>query len=937
MKKQHHLKRPLAVLLALVMMMTLAPAALAETLQCPKCHLYTYERTVVFEANCHEAGLIKYLCSSCKYGTVEDIPIDKYNHDIVYSDNGNGTHSGVCRYHADATTSPAPHKYTSNGICELCGVSNYSAAAMDLPSERTVPVALGDTSAKLSAGDVRITLGTSNITEDYTLSYLWYQDGRQVGEGNEYQLPASVYGKEGTCYFILIVNAQPKSGASRAPLSQTCRITVKVAELISAAAVVTKDDGTLRLGSSTVWTAEPVSNQIYDGVQRICGLSAEPASVVFTDVPASNVGRLDAGTSPYTFSTGSRKLEDVTFTAGDATGDFVAGFTAYDSAGKSYAGVLTITVQQYAADMDVVCVAPRDAALSLSAADFTAFWQSRFPGGELEYISFDRLPRSVEGTLYVDYNSAFNSDTVRINDEFYVTPTVRQYGISSVTFVPSVGVKQQNYITLPFTACGLRSSGRSSERTGYLYIFFTDDLKTADISVTVPGTGLAGSTGTALNPAAFHSVYEKMTGAAGSFYIQLLGVPASGALYLNRTAASNGIRLTSENVAGRPFSYGGSTSETIADLTYVPGAASSESIRYVASSAQGKPLFAGNINFTSSAAPTTVTGLVVDYASPATGVTFRGSDFVNAQGAGQPTLASVCFTPPTALYGTLYYGRSAVNAGTAITTGTNWFSTASSTIAGSNYVDGVSFVPALSYTSGTVAIPFTALTSAGTRVSGTVRVTVGTGTGTNPGGSSTDPANNGTTAPGTTTPTVPANAKTFKDVPQSAYYYPYVTALTTTGVLSGYEDGTFRPDSTVNLGEALKMIMTSVGYPEQAATTKEWASGYLALAKSEGLLPDGTIETLSRPVDRYTIAGIAARAMRLQMPAVAVSPFADMEAGHAAAPAVSALQKIGVLIGNNKNGQLVYQGAYAIKRCDFAIIIWRMQNYARTGNVNGMQ
>ena len=32
---------------------------------------------------------------------------------------------------------------------------------------------------------------------------------------------------------------------------------------------------------------------------------------------------------------------------------------------------------------------------------------------------------------------------------------------------------------------------------------------------------------------------------------------------------------------------------------------------------------------------------------------------------------------------------------------------------------------------------------------------------------------------------------------------------------------------------------------------------------------------------------------------------------------------------------MIYQGEYAIKRGDFAIIIWRVQNYVRTGSVNG--
>ena len=43
--------------------------------------------------------------------------------------------------------------------------------------------------------------GHPNITDKYDLNYFWYdysQGGRPVGEGQEYPLPASVYGKKAT-------------------------------------------------------------------------------------------------------------------------------------------------------------------------------------------------------------------------------------------------------------------------------------------------------------------------------------------------------------------------------------------------------------------------------------------------------------------------------------------------------------------------------------------------------------------------------------------------------------------------------------------------------------------------------------------------------------------------------------------------------------------
>lgn len=929
MKKNKLHRRSLAALLALVLALTMVPVA-AAGVACPL-HKTICRETQVVEATCSQKGKVQYTCpeSGCTYSTVQDVDYNNRNHEMVYTDNGDGTHSGVCRYHTDQKTDPNDHRFI-NGICEQCGAPNYSDVVMDLPVEKRVPVALGDTNAKLSAGNIRLTLGSANITDEYDLNYFWYdysQGGRPVGEGQEYPLPASVYGKKGTYQFTLVVSASHKGSVKRDPPSQTCRFMVEVDELVTASAVITTDDSELLLGDTDGWSVDSVSNQIYDAVQNLCGRGVQPEYVRFNDLPVSNVGRLSINTNTkYSFGGTGLHLEDVRFIVGEEAGDFVVGFTAYDTDGESYAGVLTITVQQYTGDMDVLYIAARNGELSLSAKDFEDFWEDVCPGGALEYICFDQLPRSVDGTLYTEYETSYQADPLRLKDELYVEPERRQYAIDNVVFVPSVGVKQTSYITLNFTGYGTRSTGRDAERKGVIYIFFADSVSAADVSVT------ASTAGTALDPAPFRKAYQAVMGSANaeSFYIQLLDVPASGELYLDRSANRTGLLMTQSNVEGRLFACGTSRGDTIDALTYVPGRALSESVRYVASSTQGKPLFAGNIRFTSTSVPLpSVDGLLVEYTCPPTGVSFKGSDFENLLGANGGKVASVCFTPPSALYGTLYQGRTAVSAGTAITTNTYWLSVSSGT-AGVNSINDVSFVPALSYTGGSISIPFDAISTTGARSKGTVHITISAGT-TNPGGS-----NPGTSSPGTTNPGTTLPAKTFSDVPASKYYYKQVTELTTSGVLNGYEDGTFRPDKTVTLGEALKMIMTSVGYPEQAATDSHWASGYLAKAKVDKLLPAGIIERLDRPVDRYTMAEITARAMGLTLSPLTVSPFADMAVNAAAAPAVGALHGIGVLIGQeNSAKQMIYQGEYAIKRGDFAIIIWRVQNYVRTGSVNG--
>ena len=50
------------------------------------------------------------------------------------------------------------------------------------------------------------------------------------------------------------------------------------------------------------------------------------------------------------------------------------------------------------------------------------------------------------------------------------------------------------------------------------------------------------------------------------------------------------------------------------------------------------------------------------------------------------------------------------------------------------------------------------------------------------------------------------NACAFSDVQSGSWYYDNVTDMTNQGYLSGYEDGTFRPDGTVTKAEFVSIV-----------------------------------------------------------------------------------------------------------------------------------
>lgn len=64
---------------------------------------------------------------------------------------------------------------------------------------------------------------------------------------------------------------------------------------------------------------------------------------------------------------------------------------------------------------------------------------------------------------------------------------------------------------------------------------------------------------------------------------------------------------------------------------------------------------------------------------------------------------------------------------------------------------------------------------------------------------------------------------------------PYVAYATSLGVIAGYPDGTFKPDATVTYDEAATMLVAALGFtPESLPGT--WPANYVVKAKSLGIL-----------------------------------------------------------------------------------------------------
>jgi hypothetical protein len=110
-------------------------------------------------------------------------------------------------------------------------------------------------------------------------------------------------------------------------------------------------------------------------------------------------------------------------------------------------------------------------------------------------------------------------------------------------------------------------------------------------------------------------------------------------------------------------------------------------------------------------------------------------------------------------------------------------------------------------------------------------------------------------------PSVP----TFTDVPASHTFYSYVETAARQGLIAGYEDGTFKPDSHVSRAQVAKIVVKARGWNLQVPSTvvtlcdvpaSHWAYSYIQVAIAHGIFT-GYGDGCFRPDDFATRAQLA--------------------------------------------------------------------------------
>lgn len=193
----------------------------------------------------------------------------------------------------------------------------------------------------------------------------------------------------------------------------------------------------------------------------------------------------------------------------------------------------------------------------------------------------------------------------------------------------------------------------------------------------------------------------------------------------------------------------------------------------------------------------------------------------------------------------------------------------------------------------------------------------------------------------TTPPTTAPSSITFADVTSSTRHARAISYLQSKQVISGYPDGTFKPEQTINRAEVTKVILGGSAIEPLSGLTRvsftdvfndDWFAGWVERAKDMGIVsgnPDGSF-TPSTTVNKASALKILLLTNQIDLSSVIVisDPFADVDTGDWFAIYFQYAKDAGLLEAD-ANGK-VYPSA-GMTRAEVAEMMYRLIRIKETG------
>lgn len=180
----------------------------------------------------------------------------------------------------------------------------------------------------------------------------------------------------------------------------------------------------------------------------------------------------------------------------------------------------------------------------------------------------------------------------------------------------------------------------------------------------------------------------------------------------------------------------------------------------------------------------------------------------------------------------------------------------------------------------------------------------------------------------------------FSDVSTSHVHYAAITSLVEQSVIQGYEDGTFQPGNEVNRAEALKIILLGAGIAVDSGSSsgilfsdvssEDWFFDYVSTAVNMGIISgydDGTFKP-EQTVNRAEAMKMLLLAGEVSVSSSAVSAFADIPSSAWFAP-YAAYAKTWNIEAPQSDG--LWHPEEALTRANLAEMVYRLQETKVSG------
>lgn len=113
----------------------------------------------------------------------------------------------------------------------------------------------------------------------------------------------------------------------------------------------------------------------------------------------------------------------------------------------------------------------------------------------------------------------------------------------------------------------------------------------------------------------------------------------------------------------------------------------------------------------------------------------------------------------------------------------------------------------------------------------------------------------------------------FTDVDKNHWAYNYIKKGVLDNIISGFGDGTFRPDENVTWEQAVKMLMCLTGYNTYSQSVGGYPDGYITYGKKTGLFKniDKAESMIGKDITRGEMSELTART--LEVPLVVIKAW----------------------------------------------------------------